>query len=172
MFDNNSRRIGQAAGLPSNFPSYVYRRGNLEILDSKPPFRGNPTLANTREENYRPAVRDQGARHKPNSAVFQRFYNNAKRDASAQNAGLGRGTYSPYLDVLSHIGVQFDENAPMGVSDEMMRAIGPSNTIRRLEREWSDLEAELQATYGKSTKATGADKMRRDQKWNELRAAR
>jgi len=172
MFDNNSGRVGQAAGLPANFPSYVYRRGNLEILDSKSPLRGNPTLANTREENYRPSIRDQGARHKPNSAVFQRFYNNAKRDASAQNAGLGRGTHSPYLDVLSHIGVQYDENAPMGVSDEMMHAIGPDSTVRRLEREWSELEAELQATYGKSTKATGADKKRREQKWNELRAAR
>ncbi|KAK0624756.1 hypothetical protein B0T17DRAFT_492026, partial [Bombardia bombarda] len=95
MFDNNSDRVGQAAGLPANFPSYVYRRGNLEILD---------------KENYRPAIRDQGARHKPNSAVFQRYYNNAKRDASAQNAGLGRGTHSPYLDILSHIGVQYDEN--------------------------------------------------------------
>ena len=90
----------------------------------------------------------------------------------SQDAGLGRGTESPYLDILNHLGIQYDENAPMGVSDEEMRIIGPDSTIRRLEREWSALEAALQAKYGKSTKATGADRKMREQKANELRAAR
>lgn len=27
-----------------------------------------------------------------------------------QDAGLGRGTESPYLGVLNHIGLQYDEN--------------------------------------------------------------
>jgi hypothetical protein len=35
MFDNNSAQLGKAAGLPGRFQSYAYRRGNLEILDSK-----------------------------------------------------------------------------------------------------------------------------------------
>lgn len=34
-FDNNSGKLGKAAGLPDRLQSYVYRRGNLEILDSK-----------------------------------------------------------------------------------------------------------------------------------------
>lgn len=89
-----------------------------------------------------------------------------------QDAGLGRGTESPYLDILNHLGIQCDENAPTGVSDEVMRAVGPDAKVRRLEREWSALEADLQAKYEKSTKATGADKKRRDQKQNELRVAR
>jgi hypothetical protein len=44
------------------------------------------------------------------------------RNAMAQDAGLSRGTESPYLDILNHIGLQYDENAPTGVSDETMRA--------------------------------------------------
>ena len=35
MFDNNSTKLGTVAGLPGRLPSYVYRRGNLEIIDSK-----------------------------------------------------------------------------------------------------------------------------------------
>ncbi len=35
MLDNNSTKIGKAAGLPDRLQSYVYRRGNLEIVDSK-----------------------------------------------------------------------------------------------------------------------------------------
>ncbi len=38
MFDNNSAKLGKAAGLPDRLQSYVYRRGNLEILDSKSPL--------------------------------------------------------------------------------------------------------------------------------------
>ncbi|KAK3357874.1 hypothetical protein B0T25DRAFT_450902, partial [Lasiosphaeria hispida] len=132
MFDNNLRRIGQAVGLFFNFLSYPF-------------FHGNPTLANMREENYCLAVWDQGAWHKSNSTMFQRFYNNAKRDALAQNAGLGHSIYSLYLDILSHISIQFNKNAPMGVSDEMIHAIGLSNTVCQLERKWLDLEAKLQA---------------------------
>ena len=89
-----------------------------------------------------------------------------------QDAGLGRGTASPYLDILNHIGIQYDENAPTGVSDEVMRAIGPDGTVRRLQEQWSALEVALANKYGRSTKAKGADKAARDQKWNELRAAR
>lgn len=53
-----------------------------------------------------------------------------------------------------------------------MCAVGPDNTVRRLEREWEALETTLQAKYGKSTKAIGADKKSREQKWNDLRAAK
>ncbi|KAJ2893428.1 hypothetical protein MKZ38_008686 [Zalerion maritima] len=146
MFDNNSNKLGTSAGLPGRFQLYCYRRGNLNILDR--------------------------ARHRPNSAVYQRHYANAIRNALVQDAGLGRGTELPYLDILNYMGIQYDENAPTGVFDKTMCAIGPDARVRELEREWSALEAELQAKYGKSTKATGADKKRRDQKQNELRVAR
>lgn len=88
-----------------------------------------------------------------------------------QDAGLGRGAGSPYLNILNHIGLQYDENAPTGFSDEVMCAIGPDSTVRRLEREWSALEAALDAKYGKSTKTTGTNKTR-EQKRNDLRTAK
>jgi hypothetical protein len=37
-FDNDSGNLGKEAGLPGRFQSYAYRRGNLEILDSKSPL--------------------------------------------------------------------------------------------------------------------------------------
>ncbi|KAH8747986.1 hypothetical protein F5883DRAFT_697821 [Diaporthe sp. PMI_573] len=76
---------------------------------------------------------------------------------------IGEGTWKSSI---------FDENAPMGVSDEEMRIIGPDSTIRRLEREWSALEGTLKEKYGDSTKATGDDAKMRKRKSNELRAAR
>lgn len=93
-------------------------------------------------------------------------------NAVVQDAFLGRGTESPYLNILNHIGLQYDENAPTEVPDEFMRAVGPDSTVRRLEEEWSALEARLQAKYGKSSLATGADKAERDKLANKLRAAR
>ncbi|KAI1291664.1 hypothetical protein F5Y03DRAFT_388333 [Xylaria venustula] len=136
-FDNNSENLGKAEGFPDRFQSYVYRRENLEILDT---------------------------RHRPNSAVYQRHYANAMRNAMSQDAGLGRGTESPYLDILNHLSIQYDENAPMGVFDEEMRIIGPDSTIRQLEREWLALKTELLTKYRKSTKATGTDRKMREQR--------
>jgi len=37
-FDNNWANLGEAAGFPDRFQSYVYRWGNLEILDSRSPL--------------------------------------------------------------------------------------------------------------------------------------
>ncbi|KAJ2905570.1 hypothetical protein MKZ38_005033 [Zalerion maritima] len=36
--NNDSEKLGKAGGFPDRFQSYNYRRGNLEILDSKSPF--------------------------------------------------------------------------------------------------------------------------------------
>lgn len=123
-------------------------------------------------ENYRQSIRDQVARHRPNSTVYHRHYANARINAISQDAGLGRGTESPYLDILNHIGLEYDENAPTGVSDEVMRAIGPDSRIRRLEREWADLQTALAAKYGNASDATGADKKTQEQLRNELKAAK
>ncbi|TGJ81321.1 hypothetical protein E0Z10_g7437 [Xylaria hypoxylon] len=46
------------------------------------------------------------------------------------DAGLGRGTKSPYLDILNHIGLQYDKNAPTGVSNAVMSAVGLDSTVR------------------------------------------
>lgn len=123
-------------------------------------------------ENYRQSIRDQVARHRPNSTVYHRHYANARINAISQDAGLGRGTESPYLDILNHIGLEYDENAPTGVSDEVMRAIGPDSRIRRLQREWADLQTALAAKYGNASDATGADKKTQEQLRNELKAAK
>lgn len=172
MFDNSSENLGRLAGLPDRLQSYVYRRGNLEFIDSKSTLHAIQSLPNLMPENYRQSIRDQAARHRPNSTVYQRHYQNAMRNAIAQDAGLGRGTESPYLDILNHIGLKYDENAPTGVSDEVMCAIGPDSEIRRLQKELSDLETELAAKYGEASKATGQDGERRARKRNELQAAK
>ena len=93
-------------------------------------------------------------------------------NAVSQDAFLGRGTHSPYLDILNHIGLFCDENAPTGVSDEFMRVVGPDSTVRRFEGEVSALQAELQTRYGKPSMAPVADQERYDRKVSELRAAR
>ncbi|RYP47360.1 hypothetical protein DL768_006571 [Monosporascus sp. mg162] len=49
---------------------------------------------------------------------------------------------------------------------------GPQKSDNPLEGEWLALETALQAKYGKSTTATGADRKMRDRKQNELRTAR
>lgn len=59
------------------------------------------------------------------------------RNAIPQYAGLGCGTESPYLDILNHIRIVYDENASTGVSDAVMSAVDPDTAIRRLEKEWS-----------------------------------
>ena len=74
----------------------------------------------------------------------------------SQDAGLGRGTESPYLDILNHLGIQFDENAPMGVSDEEMRIIGPdiwrcTHTSMQWHMSMSYLPA-LDSTSGRSSR--------------------
>lgn len=104
--------------------------------------------------------------------MYQRHYANAERNSLVQDASLGRSTESSYLDILNYMGTQYDENAPSGVSDDMMRAIGTDARVRKLMEDWAALEAELQTKYGKSMKATSSDKKRRDQKQNELRVAR
>lgn len=73
-------------------------------------------------------------RHRPNSSVYQVFYHNALMNAVVQDAFLDRGTKSPYLAILNHMGLRLDENAPKRVSNEMMRAIGPNAAVRRLEQ--------------------------------------
>ena len=89
-----------------------------------------------------------------------------------QDAGLGRGIESLYLDIFNYLGIMFDENIPIGVSDEQMRVIRPDSAIRRLKRDQKALEDLLKEKYRDSTKATGNDKKIRKQKANELKAAR
>ncbi|KAK3290214.1 uncharacterized protein B0H64DRAFT_331556, partial [Chaetomium fimeti] len=59
------------------------------------------------------------------------------------DTGLGCSTKSPYLDILNYIGLQYNENTLIGISDEVMYAIGLSSKIRYLEGEWLTLEAAL-----------------------------
>ncbi|AEO61183.1 hypothetical protein MYCTH_90577 [Thermothelomyces thermophilus ATCC 42464] len=104
--------------------SCVYRRGRLEFID----------------KNYL-------------TTVFQWHYQNAMKDAIAQDAGLGCGTEPPCLDVLNHTGLKYNENAPNGVSDEVMLAIGLESEIRRVRKELSVLETEIAAKCGEDSKA-------------------
>jgi hypothetical protein len=87
-------------------------------------------------------------RHKANSNVYQEYYNNARMNAVVQDAFLGRGTQSPYLAIFNHMGLRLDENAPKRVPDEMMRMIGPSAAVRRLEQDMEALQATLQQKHG------------------------
>jgi hypothetical protein len=93
-------------------------------------------------------------------------------NAVVQDAFLGRGTESPYLDILNHIGLFYDENAPTKACDDFIQLMGPDTRVSRLEKEWELLGERLKRKYGKGSKATGNDRIQRDQKWNELRTAR
>jgi hypothetical protein len=93
-------------------------------------------------------------------------------NAVVQDAFLGRGTQSPYLAIFNHMGLRLDENAPKGVPDEMMRMIGPSAAVRRLEREMDALQAELREKYGRPSRAVGDDKKRYDSVQARLSTAR
>ncbi|KAJ2906919.1 hypothetical protein MKZ38_009782 [Zalerion maritima] len=122
--------------------------------------------------HYRQSVRNQAARHQPNSAVYKRYYHNNNINAVFQDAFLGRGTASPYLTILNHLGLICDENAPTAVPDELMRAIGPDAATRKLEERMSALRARLEPVYGQASRASGCDKEEYDQLVGQLRAAR
>ncbi|KAK0722919.1 hypothetical protein B0T26DRAFT_640837, partial [Lasiosphaeria miniovina] len=84
-----------------------------------------------------------------NSTVYQKYYHNAKINAVIQDAFLGRGTQTPYLAILNHIGLRLDESAPKRVPDEMMRMIGPNAAVRRLEQKLEALQTALRQKYGR-----------------------
>jgi hypothetical protein len=111
-------------------------------------------------------------RHKANSSIYQEAYHNARMNAVVQDAFLGRGTQSPYLAIFNHMGLRLDENAPKGVPDEMMRMIGPSAAVRRLEQEVEALQAELREKYGRPSWATGDEKKKYESLQAQLSTAR
>ncbi|KAJ2902465.1 uncharacterized protein MKZ38_000594 [Zalerion maritima] len=141
-FDSRSERLRIQMGLPKKLAQYAQRRGYAE-------------------SNYRQSVRDQGLRHKANSTIYQEAYHNSRTNAVVQDAFLGRGTQSPYLAIFNHMGLRLNENAPKGIPDEMMRTIGPSTAIRRLEQKMDELQAELREKYGRPSQSVGDDKKRK-----------
>jgi hypothetical protein len=92
--------------------------------------------------------------------------------AIPQDAFLGRGTHSPLIDILNHIGLRYDENAPSEVTDEMMRLVGPDSTVLQLEEQLSALQTELGEKYGKASWATGADKTKYSSLQIQLKVAK
>lgn len=64
-------------------------------------------------------------------------------NAVVQDAFLGRGTNSPFLALLNHMGLRMDENAPKLVSDDIMEIIGSNKTIDRLANEFSSLSSRI-----------------------------
>ncbi|KAK3943567.1 hypothetical protein QBC46DRAFT_420016 [Diplogelasinospora grovesii] len=70
------------------------------------------------------------------------------------------GTQSPYLAIFNHMGLRLDENAPKRVPDEMMRMIGPSAAVRRLEQEMEALQGALEQNI-KAQLSTARQKQRR-----------
>ncbi len=111
-------------------------------------------------------------RHKANSTVYQVYYHNSRMNAVVQDAFLGRGTESPYLAVLNHMGLRRDENAPKAVSEEEMRAIGPSSAIRQLEPKAENLRTELCKKYGRPSLAPDKEKADYTGILSQLRTAR
>lgn len=83
--------------------------------------------------------------------MYETSYVGQGMRAITQDAFLGRGAHSPLIDILNHIGLRYDENAPSEVTDEMMRLVGPDDTILRLEEELSALQTKLGEKYGKAS---------------------
>ncbi|KAJ2903748.1 hypothetical protein MKZ38_009400 [Zalerion maritima] len=155
-YDYRTDKLGEAVGLPGKLHSYNYRRGQLQSLDT----------------HFQQSIRNQAARHKPNSTIYERYYHNVRMNAVPQDAFMERGTTSPYLAVLNHLGVICDENAPTNVPDELMQAIGPDITTRRLEEEMSSLQARLEAMYGEACRAIGDNKAEYTELRRKLATAR
>ncbi|KAJ2906068.1 hypothetical protein MKZ38_003105 [Zalerion maritima] len=120
VFDNCTEKLGTDAGLPGKLQSYNTRRGQLQFTDT----------------HYRTSIRNQTARHKPNSTVYETFYQNIGMNAVPQDAFMERGTSSPYPSILNYLGLFCDENAPTQVPDE----------------------DRLASKYGRASRATGPDK--------------
>lgn len=72
-----------------------------------------------------------------------------------QDAFLGRGTSSPYLAIMNHMGIRRDENAPKAMPPEVMQMIGPSALILRLEATLDGLRRTLAEKHGRVTHALG-----------------
>ena len=89
-------------------------------------------------------------RHKGGTNVYQDHYHSAMMNAVVQDAFLGRGTKSPYLAILNHMGLRSDEDAPKGVPDEVMNVFGPDRTTRSLHCEINELDATLRQKYGRA----------------------
>ncbi|KAL2192688.1 hypothetical protein P885DRAFT_81974 [Corynascus similis CBS 632.67] len=107
--------------------------------------------------NYQTSVRYRGARHRLGTNVYKTSYVGQGIRAITQDTFLGRGAYLPLIDILKHIGLRYDENAPLEVIDEMMRLVGPNSSILRLEEELSNLQTELgenEADYSLRTSPT------------------
>ena len=92
-------------------------------------------------------------RHKAGSTVYQNSYHNARMNAVVQDAFLGRGTKSPYLALLNHMGLRSDENAPKTVPHEVMEMLGPDRNVRRLQGELDEVKSRLSAEYGRPSNA-------------------
>ncbi|KIH94252.1 hypothetical protein SPBR_09199 [Sporothrix brasiliensis 5110] len=153
MYENWTKRLGLAAGLPDKLKTYDLRRGLLGAIDKK----------------CRKTVRNSIARHSgTNDGTFQSYYNNAKITVVTQNAYLGRETDSAYLDVFNHIGLRCDENAPTSVSDELMDGLEPTDEIRHLEKEMAALTLEQHHVHLEPA----SQKARYDDLKKKLKAAR
>ena len=93
-------------------------------------------------------------------------------NAVVQDAFLGRGTSSPFLALLNHMGLRMDENAPKSVSDDVMEIIGSNKNIDQLANELSSLRAELTVKHRRPGRATAGEKEKYNKVQLQLRTAR
>lgn len=128
--------------------------------------------SNFGQAQYRQSVRDQTLRHRPQSSIYADAYHNARVNAVVQDAFLGRGTNSPYLAIMNHMGLRCDSAAPTTVPDELIQIIGPSPRIRRLQTELDEMRVLLHEKYSRPSRATGSDRCRYQSKRNELRTVK
>ncbi len=75
--------------------------------------------------------------------MFEQFYHDRNMPVT-QGRFFGRDSSSPYNAIFSYVGLVCDENAPRGVSNEMMAAIGPSEEVSVLEEELAELDTQME----------------------------
>jgi hypothetical protein len=66
--------------------------------------------------------------------VYETSYVGQGMRAITQDIFLGRGAHSPLIDILNHIGLRYDENAPLEAIDEMIGLVGPDSNYDTLAR--------------------------------------
>ncbi|KAK3936536.1 hypothetical protein QBC46DRAFT_411986 [Diplogelasinospora grovesii] len=151
QLDNNSGKLRKAGELPVDSSRTITAEETCRPLTVTLSRTEIDRFSNAKEENYRETVRDQAARHRPKSSVYQRYYRSAHMNAVVQDAFLGHGTESPYLVLLNHIGLQYDENALTEVSDrgsaEVLAHMLPPRASREKERRRAR-QAQLLSIYG------------------------
>jgi hypothetical protein len=112
-FDNRTRALGKDSSIEEDLTQYCSRRGFANPVACK--YIHLPLVrlsTNNSQAMYSQQLLEQALRHKPNSSVYQEFYQSNNIHIIGQDAVLRRAAQTPYLAIFNFIGLRCDEDAP------------------------------------------------------------